>query len=575
MQVLVVEDSPTQAAELEAVLKNAGFDVQRADRLQDAVEYLSAHGVEIVLLDLGLPDGSGLPVVKRVRDAAADVPIVVLTGLEDEETALRAVQEGAQDYLFKGRVDGDLVVRAVRYALERKRAERALRESYQDLISILNRLRTGTIMTDPLGQLTFVSKACEPFIEGPGPEVLGRHWQEVLPLQAEDSARVLDMTKRPAELREKLATHMETPTGRRYWVDIEIHDDPRDPDRKIFCLYDVSEVRDLRRLLDEKSRFQDLVGRSPRMLAVYDLIRQVARVETTVLIEGETGTGKELVACAIHALSPRGGKPFVAVNSAGLTDSLLASQLFGHKRGAFTGAIEDHKGFFETASGGTLFLDEISDIPANVQSSLLRVLQEHEIMRVGDSKPRQVDVRVVVATNRNLSQAVAAGAFRSDLFYRIRVAHIVLPPLRERREDIPLLVEAFLAQFRATTGKAVEGVSEAALGLLMEFPWPGNVRELQGVIEFAVIRCPGPLIDVDDLPPEIVGAGSAGPARRPVQISRAAHASVRSEEERKRVLGALEQANGNRSVAAQLLGIGRATFYRRLEALGIDLDRDS
>jgi DNA-binding NtrC family response regulator len=575
MQVLVVEDSPTQAAELEAMLQEAGFEVHRAERLQDAVEYLSTQGAEVVLLDLGLPDGSGLPVVRRVRDAAADVPIVVLTGLEDEETALKAVQEGAQDYLFKGQVDAHLVVRSIRYALERKRAEKALRESYQDLLSILNRLRTGTIMTDPLGRLTFVSKACEPFIDKAGSAVLGQQWQEVLPLQAEDSARVFDMTSRPAELREKLATHMETPAGRRYWVDIEIHDDPRDPDRKIFCLYDVSEVRDLRRLLDKKSRFQDLIGRSPRMLAVYELIRQVARVDTTVLIEGETGTGKELVARAIHALSPRSGKQFVTVNSAGLTDSLLASQLFGHRRGAFTGAIDDHKGFFETASEGTLFLDEIGDVPANVQSSLLRVLQEREIMRVGDSKPRQVDVRVVVATNRSLSQQVAAGTFRSDLFYRIRVAHIHLPPLRERREDIPLLVAAFVAQFRAATGKAVEGVSEAALGLLMEFPWPGNVRELQGVIEFAVIRGLGPVIGVDDLPPEIVGAGSVGSARRPVRTSRAPQASVRSEEERKRILDALKQANGNRSVAAQLLGIGRATFYRRLEALGIDLDRDS
>ena len=234
---------------------------------------------------------------------------------------------------------------------------------------------------------------------------------------------------------------------------MDVKDDPRDARGKIFFLYDVTEVHDLRRLLDERAQFHDLLGKSKAMQLVYQQIRDVARVDSTVLIEGETGTGKELVARAIHSSSHRKDKPFVAVNCAGLTESLLSSQLFGHKRGAFTGAIEDHQGLFEAANGGTLLLDEIGDIPMTVQNQLLRVLQEREIVRLGESRPRKIDVRVLAATHRSLSDEAAKGNFRSDLFYRIRVARISLPPLRDRREDIPLLAASFLAQFSAAEWK--------------------------------------------------------------------------------------------------------------------------
>jgi len=296
------------------------------------------------------------------------------------------------------------------------------------------------------------------------------------------------------------------------------------------------------------------------MLQVYEQIREVARVDSTVLIEGDTGTGKELVARAIHNSSHRAGKPFIAVNSAGLTDSLLASQLFGHKRGAFTGAIEDHKGVFEAAEGGTLFLDEIGDIPLNVQTSLLRVLQEREITRLGESKPRRVDVRVLAATHRSLAEEVEKGNFRADLLYRVRVARIQLPPLRRRREDIPLLVGLFLGQCAAATGKTVQEVSPAAMDLLLDYDWPGNVRELKSAIEFGMIRCKTAAIEPDDLPPEVVGFSSPpAPPAEPV-------------DERQRLLQALERANGNRTVAARLLGISRATFYRRLAELDISVE---
>jgi DNA-binding NtrC family response regulator len=312
-------------------------------------------------------------------------------------------------------------------------------------------------------------------------------------------------------------------------------------------------LQDLRRQLDEKGPFQDLLGKSTPMRVIYEQIREFSKVDTTVLIEGETGTGKELVARAIHVASARKTNPFIAVNCAGLTDSLLASQLFGHKKGAFTGAIDHQQGFFEAAHGGTLFLDEIGDISPSVQTSLLRVLQEREITRLGESKPRKVDVRVLTATHHNLSQDVSKGSFRADLLYRIRVARINLPSLRNRREDIPLLVASFLGECCAATGKPVQDISREAMQALKTYAWPGNVRELKSAIECAVIVCKDKVIQIEDLPPEILT-----PDYCQMVVTDAPH------DERSRMIAALESVRGNRTMAARLLGMSRATLYRRL-----------
>ncbi|MBI3950019.1 MAG: sigma 54-interacting transcriptional regulator [Acidobacteria bacterium] len=435
-----------------------------------------------------------------------------------------------------------------------------LEQSRDDLLSILNQLYLGTAITDPHGRVMFLSEVAQRVFSKSQQEALGMHWETLFPLQEPDKTKLKAMLESPPHRRSKVLGRIEAAGGRQYWVEIVLQDDPRDPKRKIFYIYDVSEVHRLRRLLDEKTQFQDLVGKSNPILRVYQQIREVARVDSTVLIEGETGTGKELVARAIHFSSHRKDLPFIPVNCAGLTESLLTSQLFGHKRGAFTGAIQDHMGLFEAANGGTIFLDEIGDISLNVQTALLRVLEAREITRVGESRPRRIDVRVLVATNKDLTLEVAKGNFRSDLFYRIRVARILLPRLRERREDIPLLVEWFLSQCRATTGKPVEGMSNEAMRKLLGYDWPGNVRELRNAIEFAVIHCRGSVIDPVDLPPEIISPGH----------SDAAFGGIHQIEQR-RLLAALESARGNRTVAARLLGISRATFYRRLADLNLNI----
>lgn len=432
-----------------------------------------------------------------------------------------------------------------------------LQQSRDDLISLLNLLRLGTAMTDEAGRITFLSQTAQQLLGVAHESAAGKRWDERWPCSEQDLARLKAMAQKPPQRRTRVLVRSEIPNGQHYWIEIDVQDDPRDPQRKIFFLYDVSEVHDLRRLLDEKAQFSDLVGKSRPMALVYQQIRDVARVDSTVLIEGETGTGKELVARAIHAASHRKDKPFVTVNCAGLTESLVASQLFGHKRGAFTGAIADHQGLFEAANGGTLFLDEIGDLPLTIQTSLLRVLQEREIVRLGESRARKIDVRILAATHRQLSEEVARGNFRADLLYRIRVARIHLAPLRERREDIPLLAGTFLRQCRAATGKAVQEIGTEAMGLLLAYSWPGNVRELKNAIEFAVIRCRDTVIRPEDLPPEILEL-------QPGRISPGAHV-----DEKTRLLSALATAKGNRTVAARLLGVSRATFYRRLAAFAL------
>ena len=325
-----------------------------------------------------------------------------------------------------------------------------------------------------------------------------------------------------------------------------------------------NEVHALRNQLESKGRFHRLIGKSAAMADVYGLVDQLAAVGTTVLIEGETGTGKELVARAVHNASPRQDRPFIAVNCAGLTESLIASQLFGHRRGAFTGALADHQGYLEAAEGGTLFLDEIGDIPTGIQASLLRFLQEREIYRLGDSKPRQVDVRILTATHRDLPNEVEEGRFRADLFYRLRVARICLPPLRQRREDIPLLAIAFLQQYNAVLNRRVRRLAQETIRLLMEYPWPGNVRELENAIEFAIIRARHSVLHPDDLPPEVRSSPppQTGPPAQPEPT-----AVPDQLDEKDRFQAALAQTKGNRTKAAKLLGISRATFYRRLAQL--------
>ena len=324
---------------------------------------------------------------------------------------------------------------------------------------------------------------------------------------------------------------------------------------------------ELNRRLDEKFGFEGVVGSSPQMLGLIERLKRIAPTDATVLIQGETGTGKELVAQAIHQNSPRKTKPFVALNCAALSENILESELFGHVRGAFTDASSDRVGKFEYANGGTLFLDEVGDMPMATQINLLRVLESGEITRVGSNTPVRVNVRILSATNRNLEEAIASGAFRSDLYHRLKVVTIAIPPLRDRSGDIPLLIEHFVKQFAKRHGKTIKGVSLAARTKLGSFPWPGNVRQLRNVIESMVVVDCDETLDVDDLPLELEPAAAA-PAREQADGSMGIAALVGrplEEVERIFITETLKLTGGNREQAAELLGIGERTLYRKIK----------
>ena len=325
------------------------------------------------------------------------------------------------------------------------------------------------------------------------------------------------------------------------------------------------ENRVLREQLDEKFGLENILGNSAPMQEVFDTIRQVAPTRATVLVEGESGTGKELVARAIHQLSPRAKGPFVPIHCAALSKTLLESELFGHEKGAYTGATEQRPGRFEMADGGTLFLDEIGEIDPAVQVKILRVLEEHKFERVGSSTTMEVDVRLLAATNRDLKQMVADGKFREDLFYRLYVVNIHLPPLRERGSDIPVLAQHFLQEFAKENQKAVTGLTPDALDLLTAYQWPGNVRELRNVMERMVVLARNEKLTVRDLPANIRELTGGG---KPAGGALAGNLTMEAAE-KQLMIQALKQHDGNRTLAAKQLGISRRTFHRKLNEYGL------
>jgi two-component system, NtrC family, response regulator AtoC len=317
--------------------------------------------------------------------------------------------------------------------------------------------------------------------------------------------------------------------------------------------------RQLKQELDAKYGMANIIGQSGAMQSVFDTIKQVAPSRATVLINGESGTGKELVAHALHRLSNRGESPFIAVHCAALSDTLLESELFGHERGAFTGATETRKGRFEMADGGTLFLDEIGEIEPATQVKLLRVLEERNFERVGGMEKIEVDTRLLAATNRNLRRMVEEGTFREDLFFRLNVVQITLPPLRERREDIPLLLNHYLKEFCAENSKQIEGFTPEALEGLMKYLWPGNIRELRNVMERMVVLSRGDKLTLRDLPAEIKDGSAALKTTGPLR-----GATSMQDAEKKMIMQALDDHKGNRTKAAEQLGISRRTLHRKL-----------
>jgi two-component system response regulator HydG len=325
-----------------------------------------------------------------------------------------------------------------------------------------------------------------------------------------------------------------------------------------------TQIETFRRELRAEDRFHGMIGASAAMRRVFDLIENAAQSDAPVILYGESGTGKELVARAIHEAGKRHQQPYVKVNCAALNESLLESELFGHVKGAFTGAFREREGRFEAANGGDIFLDEIGDLPLSTQVKLLRVLEEKIVERVGDNRPIQVDVRIISATNRDLARLIERGSFREDFFYRINVIPIWMPPLRERVEDIPLLADSFFRRIQMKSGKPIEGISRAALDVLAAYGWPGNVRELKSAFEYAFVACQGRSIEPRHLPPHLLGPRTVtrAPAEPPGSLD---------ELKKRRLVKALEETGGNQSEAARRLGISRTSVWNQMKRFNLDV----
>jgi PAS domain S-box-containing protein len=434
--------------------------------------------------------------------------------------------------------------------------------------TILDSINEGVFTVDLEWRITAFNRAAERITQVSRREAIGRQCCDVFRASICENACVLRRTMSSGRPILNATTHIVTRKGERIPIRIStalLKDDAGRPIGGVETFQDLSPIEQLQKELKSRYTFEDIVGRSAAMARLFEILPQISESSSTVLIEGPSGTGKELFARAIHSLSPRKKKPFVAVNCAALPDTLLESELFGHKAGAFTDARRDKPGRFALATGGTIFLDEIGDISPAMQIRLLRVLQERMIEPLGSVEPVKVDVRVVAATNRDLGQLVREGRFRDDLFYRIRVIILKLPSLSQRREDIPLLVDHLVSKFNRLQGKDIEGVSQEVMAQLMEYEYPGNVRELENIIEQAFVLCRGRLIELHHLPSELrpVGASSRG-GGNPMSLSSM---------EKLLISEALRRHKGSRKKAAQQLGIDPSTLYRKLKTLKIDFEK--
>jgi len=432
--------------------------------------------------------------------------------------------------------------------------------------TILDSINEGVFTVDLNWRITAFNRAAEKITHVGRKEALGRQCCDVFRASICENACALRRTMSSGKPVLNATAHIVNQKGERIPIRIStalLKDESGRPIGGVETFQDLSPIERLQKELQSRYTFEDIVGRSPAMVKLFDILPQISESSSTVLIEGASGTGKELFARAIHSLSPRSKKPFVAVNCAALPDTLLESELFGHKAGAFTDARRDKPGRFALADGGTIFLDEIGDISTAMQIRLLRVLQERMVEPLGSVEPVKTDVRVVAATDRDLNKLVREGGFREDLYYRIRVISLKLPGLSQRREDIPLLVNHLVAKFNNLQGKDIEGVSEEVLAQLMEYEYPGNVRELENIIEQAFVLCRGRLIELHHLPAEMRPAGTAG-------YGNSSPMSLASME--KLLIGeALRRHKGSRSKAARQLGINPSTLYRKLKALNMEI----
>jgi DNA-binding NtrC family response regulator len=562
-KILVIDDEESLRFTFEHFLREAGHAVTCASTYDEACERLADAEWDLIFSDIILEGHTGIEILRLCGEAQPGCPVVMITGYPTVETATEALRLGAFDYVAKP-VEMEALLRVTGLALQHKKLVDEREEYRSRLDTIFTSVEDGIITVDRRLVLTEVNNASKRMC-GFTPEAAGT---DIRALNLGCNGQCLELLKGTVEKRQSWkGVRLECgPPERRKVVNVSTY--PLVDRRTVFTgavmvIRDETRLATLERDLSQRQRLHNILGKSRRMQQVYSLVEALADVDTTVLVTGESGTGKELVAEALHQLGSRRERPLIKVNCSALSESLLESELFGHVKGAFTGAVSERIGRFQRAEAGTVFLDEIGDLSPRVQAALLRVLQEKEFDRVGDSTPIRLRARIVTATNKDLREKVKRGEFREDLLHRLRVVEITLPPLRSRSEDIPLLVEHFLTKFTQKIKKDIVAVSAGVHTLFLNYAWPGNVRELEHAIEHAVVVCDQSTITVDHLPSHIRDALKA-------------QALVVGDRDAKpqALIQALEKTAWNKKRAARLLGIDRKTLYRQLAKYHIVMPSD-
>lgn len=582
--ILIVDDEESLRLTFEMFLRREGYEnIKVAGTFQQAVELINSFPFDLIISDVVLEGDKGTDLLRHIREAGINCPVVMITGFPNLDSASEAVRYGAFDYLSKP-VNKEILLKIVSQALKYRELEREKQELMQKnaqyqyyLEAIFSSVQDAIIAVDHDLNILRLNQSAQQWLEAFGVEITDR----VEKIPGEMGAACLKDAQKVIETGETIREHLVEvvqPDGSMKMIllngaPLETGDDSLIG--AVLVARDITVNRKQEQLRD-RNHFHGFVGASRVMQRIYRLIENVGKVETTVLITGESGTGKELAAEALHEESRRSSMPLIKVDCAALAEDLLESELFGHRKGAFTGADRDRPGRLLQADKGTLFLDEIGDITARMQLRLLRFMQEMTFTPVGSDNPVKVDVRVITATNVDLKEKVRTGRFREDLYYRLKVVEISLPPLRERHQCLPLLINHFLIFFCEKHGRRIHSVSDRAMEILTSYSWPGNVRELRHVMERGCILCSVPNLLMEHLPDDLVKA-QGQPLEWPNNdaqrvIGEQALGTINGNfvlDERQELLDALQRAGGNKSKAARLLSIDRSTLYRRMKRLDI------
>lgn len=580
-KVAVIDDEESIRYSFETFLVNDGYEVSCAADLEAGLRLITDMDPDIIFSDIILGDETGLKILEKIKETDLLSPVIMITGQPSVETAAEAVRMGAWDYMVKPIVK-ETLLRVTRSALknkllmdekERIRAEKDRLRNHLEALFI--NVTDAIITVDNSGKIIACNDAAFHIYQSNEPSRSVKSRVDPLNGTYISESRnpflnaCLDTMGKVLHQNENVKDQSKTFTN----ADggecvISISCSPLLGKNKkslgaALVVKDLTRIHFLENQLRETSEFRRIIGNSYRMGKVFDLVRALAATDATVLITGESGTGKSLVAREIHELSDRASYAMVTVRCSALAEQLLESELFGHVKGAFTGAVNNKVGRFEMCNKGSIFLDEIGEISSVLQLKLLGVIQDREFERVGESRPVKVDTRIIAATNRHLIEEVKKGHFREDLYYRLNVVEIKMPPLRERYGDIPLLVEHFISHFRKKYKKHIHTVSRDVMALFSNYTWPGNVRELEHAIEHGFVLCPEGVIEIEHIPPEIkrFGAKTASPRDT---------GPMTESEEKQELISILEKTDWNKAKAARLMGVSRPTLYRKLEKFKLE-----